>query len=643
MPASPLTPVPFADVVVGPGFWGQRLEVNRRATIPTIHRQLLETGRLDALNLDWREGRPHKPQLFWDSDVAKWLEAACYAQVTHPDADNAARLEDTVERFAKAQQPDGYLNSYLTAVEPDKRWQNLRDWHELYCAGHLIEAAVAHHQATGNQRLLQVACRYADYIGNVFGPGDGQKRGYPGHEEIELAFLKLFRATGNASYLAQSRFFIDERGRQPHYFDLESEARGETPGVMRYGGSYAYTQAHRPVREQDVVVGHAVRAMYLYSAMADLAGETGDESLLHACERLFDNLVAKRLYITGGIGSTATNEGFTRDYDLPNEEAYAETCAAIGLIFWTHRMLQLTGNGKYADLMERCLYNGAVSGVSMDGERFFYVNPLAAARQAALEVPGNTPEDMPERLQPDRKPFFGCACCPPNIARLIASLGGYVYSQSAEDAVVHLYVESECRLQVAAGQATIRQRGNYPWDGRVQIEVEPDQTREFGLRLRLPGWCRDFDLRVNGDAVTVEPELGYLRIVRTWSAGDEVELDLQMPVERAYSHPQVQANWGRVALTRGPLVYCLEGIDNCDPVDLLALPREAELSAAFEPDLLGGVTTISATGVRLASAGAAPLYGSAAPSSTPAALKAVPYCCWGNRAPGDMRVWLRET
>lgn len=411
------TPLPLQSVTLDDRFWRPRLEVNRTATLPFLYEQLERVGAIDALDLRPRPlrvpchpGSAVTPQMWWDSDIAKWIETAAYALATHPDAALEAQVDALVEKIAAAQQPDGYFNTFFTAIESQNRLTNERDWHELYNAGHLIEAAVAYTQATGKTAFLDVMERYIRFLMGVYGPHPGQKHGYPGHEEIELALVKLSRLTGKREYLEFARYFVDERGRQPYFFDEEARARGEEPSseLLSHGDAlpYEYMQAHKPMREQDKVVGHAVRAMYLYSAMADLAAELGDESLRQACERLWADLTSRRLYVTGGLGPSAHNEGMTTNYDLPNDTAYAETCAAVGLVFWAQRMLNLTGDGQYTDLMERALYNNVLSGVAQDGRRFFYDNPL--------ESHGDK----------HRWEWHSCPCCPPNVSRLLASLGG---------------------------------------------------------------------------------------------------------------------------------------------------------------------------------------------------------------------------
>ena len=625
-------PVSWRDVSVGGRFWEGRLRVNREATIPHEYRQCKETGRVDAFRLAWRPGTEPKPHFFWDSDLAKWIEAASYSLATHPDAQLDALLDEVVALVVSAQQADGYLNVYFTVVEPERRWTDTRDAHELYCAGHLIEAGVAHFQGTGKRTLLQAVCRYADHIATVFGRGAGQKPGYCGHEEIELALVRLYRATGEGRYLQLAQYFVDERGRSPHWFGVERGARGRdghAEGLMAHLREAArYNQSHAPVREQQEAVGHSVRAMYLYSAMADLAGETGDAGLLRASERLWGDVTGRHMYVTGGVGSSAANEGFTTDYDLPNPTAYAETCANVGLVLWAHRLLQLDCDGRYADVLERALYNGVISGVSADGRKFFYANPLGSEGGA------------------HRQDWFGCACCPPNVARLLAALGGYVYSTGRGEVAVHLYAEGSGRLEVDGHQVIVRQVTDYPWGDAVALTLGLTEPAWFGLRLRTPGWCRAAAVAVNGEGVDVAAATvaGYVRVEREWRDGDRVDLALPMPVERVHAHPEVRADAGCVALQRGPLVYCLEGVDHPGTrLEQVVVPAGGVWTAAFDPALVGGVVALEGEGLEVDAAGwGQALYRTEGPGRRAVRLRAVPYCVWDNRAAGAMRVWVRE-
>lgn len=634
--------VPLSHVTIEGGFWGARQEVNRTVSLPVEYQRCEETGRFAVFDLDWKPGDWYHPHHFYDSDVAKWIEASAYALASHPDPDLEAKVDAIIERIASAQQPDGYLNTYYTIMAPDQRWSNLRDMHELYCAGHLIEAAVAYAEATGKTMLLDTMRRYADYIDSVFGPNEGQLRGYPGHEEIELALVKLYRATGEQRYLDLARFFIDERGRQPHYFDIEARRRGEEPGQAHYGHDHRYNQSHQPVRRQSTAEGHAVRAMYLYSGMADVAYETGDDELAAACRRLWDNMTGRRMYVTGGIGSSARGERFTVDYDLPNDIAYAETCAAIGVVLFAQRMFLLDGDARYIDVLERALYNGVLSGVSLAGDTFFYANPLSVDPAQYAARPDLFRGGV---VAPRRQAWFDCSCCPMNEARLLASLGAYIYATEGDALYVNLYAPGRAQAHLPSGSVTLLQETEYPWDGRVRLTWECRGPMLVRLALRIPGWCRHADVTLNGQAWN-GPRLlnkGYLEIERTWSPGDVVSLELTMPVERVYSRPEVRANAGRVALQRGPLVYALESCDNGPNLDALMLPRDAALEAHREPDLLGGVVIVAADGLRAAAEGGPNELYPRRPTRTRAArLTAVPYYAWANRAPGEMLVWMRE-
>ena len=617
-------PVRFEQVEIQDTFWAPRLRANREQGLEAVYQQLVATGRLAAYNLDWTpgSGRP-QPHVFWDSDVAKWLEGACYSLINQPDEGLSEKVEGAINRILSAQGEDGYLNPHFTVVEPGRRWTNLRDQHELYCAGHLIEAALAHHRATGDPRFLNAMEGYAGLIGRVFGRATGQKRGYPGHEELELALVKLYRHTGKKKYLDLAAYFIEERGQEPHYFDLEARQRGDDPAAY-WAQTHAYTQAHRPVRQQDAVVGHAVRAMYLYSAMADLAMETGDASLLETLQGLWEDLTHHKLYLTGGIGPSRQNEGFTGAYDLPNE-AYAETCAAIGLVFWAHRMLQLDLDSRYADVMERALFNGLLSGVSLAGDRFFYENPLASEGDH------------------HRQPFFACSCCPPNINRLLPTVGEYLYSVGLDEIDVHLYAQSRARLELDGVPLAIIQETDYPWDGIVCLSLEMETPLSFTLRLRWPGWCREGQIYLNGQSVCTDEKMarGYVALSREWQPGDRLRLQWVMPAGLVFAHPHIRADRGKAALMRGPLVYCLEGVDQSVPLERIFIPGQAVFDSEFHPDVLGGVVVVTGNGLVVdAEAWGQALYRPQPPDFMRIALRAVPYFAWDNRQAGAMRVWL---
>jgi uncharacterized protein len=624
-----LAPIPFTDVTFDDAFWAPRIEANRTVTIPHYYRQCEATGRISAFDLNFKRSLPAPVvQIFQDSDIAKWIEAAAYSLATHPDSALEAQLDGVIDKIVRAQQPDGYLNTHFTVSQPEMRFRNLRDWHELYCAGHLIEGAVAYFQATGKRKLLEAMCRYVDLIAATFGPQPGQKRGYCGHPEIELALVKLYHATDEPRYLELASYFVDERGRQPNYFDQEARERGEDPADFPFK-TYEYCQAHVPLRQQDKVVGHAVRAMYLLSAVADLSHERNDPSLWKTCLRLWNNLVTKRMYLTGGIGPASQNEGFTQDYDLPDETAYAETCATIGMIQWNHRLLQISGEGKFADQIERGLYNGLLSSVALEGGRFFYENPLASAGHH------------------HRQGWFDCPCCPPNIARTLASLGQFFYSGGPKGVWVHLFAQSNAKVRVGDAEVHLRQETRYPWEGAVRITLSLERPSAFTLHVRVPGWCEGWQVSVNG--VLVHPTLqnGYLLLERDWQSGDVVEYAMDLPVQVMWAHPAVRDLRGRVALQRGPLVYCVEGVDH-PGLSLAAIqltPKRAGsngFAVEYRDDLLGGVVVLRGQ-ARLAShkGWERRLYRNRAPVMKPIEIVAVPYYAWDNRDAGEMRVWLQ--
>jgi DUF1680 family protein len=614
------------DVKIEAGFWGERQQTVRTSTLRAIYHQMKSTGRLDAWKLDWQPGQP-KPHIFWDSDAGKWIEAVGFSLMTKADAELEQQVDEVVDLIEKAQQSDGYLNIFFTAVEPQNKWRNLRDWHELYDAGHLIEGAVAYYQATGKRKLLDVLIRYTDHIDTMFGPGNGKRRGYCGHPEIELALVKLYRETGEERYLNLSKYFIDERGQEPHFFDIEAQERGDDPSKF-WAKTYRYCQAHAPVREQITATGHSVRASYLYAGMADIAAETGDSTLLSVSRSIWDDLTQHQMYVTGGLGPAHTNEGFTFAYDLPNETAYAETCASIALVFWAQRMFLIDPDSRYLDVMERALYNGVLSGVSFEGSHFFYANPLAS-------YPNVNPYDRFSGITTERhyrrSEWFDCSCCPPNLARLVGSIGGYFYSTSADTLYVHLYNQNSAHVKL---------------DGSALQMEQLDQPTKFALALRIPDWCRDFQVSVNSTPATESLANGYIRLNRVWANGDEVSLSLAMPVERVAAHPLIRQDAGCIALQRGPVVYCLEEADNGPQLANIVLPRAAHLKSDFDPALFNGVGIITGDAFRLEPVdwpdGLYQPQSAMKYVNTPMTFKAIPYCFWANREPGEMRVWVRE-
>jgi DUF1680 family protein len=627
----PLAPVPQARVRIDDAFWAPRLQTNRTVTIPLIYQRCVEAGRLAVLRSPGESpsGQTALMSGAWESEISKWLEAASYVLGSHPDAALSRRVDEVIELIRSAQQPDGYVNISGATLQADQHWTDLDNRHELYCASHLLEAAVAHFQSTGKRTLLDVACRFADHIGSVFGPKG--KRGYPKRPGIELALTRLHAATGESRYLALAQHFIEERGRSEKSPRLQSEAptaRGDMPaqecGLL-----------NSPVREQKQAAGHAARALSFYAALTEVGRETGDDTLMAVALRLWDSVYTKQTYVTGGIGSSRSTQGFTCDYDLPNESAWAETCASIASVFWNHRLLHWNCEARFADELERALFNGVLAAVSLDGRRFFHANPLALRPERVL------PEDPLVKVQ--RANWFTCACCPPNLARLLASLGQYIYSESEAEIAIHLFVQSRVQLNVKGQMLVLRQETEYPWEGNVRLTFESlAAPAEFTVRVRLPGWCREPQVDINGVAAAGLVRNGYAVLRREWKAGDFVQLTLPMPVERVRSHPLVVENRGCVALRRGPLVYCLESVDN-GPLDQLALPPKNFVEARFEPGLFGGSKIIYGHAVAITEdTWNGPLYRQENERWREAPLRAIPYYCWANRTPGEMRVWIRE-
>jgi DUF1680 family protein len=645
----PVRPVPFTAVHLADRFWSPRIETNRTVTIPFAFKQCEDNQRMFNFERAAAVLRGEKitdtspPGFpFDDTDPYKIIEGAAYSLAVQPDPQLDAYLDGLIAKIAAAQEPDGYLYTTRTynpqsphAWAGKERWVLERELsHELYNLGHLYEAAAAHYQATGKRNLLTIALKTADLLDRTFGPADatnGKQAIWPGHQITEMGLIKLYRITGQTKYLNLAKFLLDVRGPDGHK-----------------GAGSPYNQSHLPVTQQRTAVGHAVRATYMYAGMADVAAITNDTSYLTAIDAIWQNVASAHLYITGGIGSTRHGEAFGPDHDLPNMSAYNETCAAIGNVYWNHRLFLLHADAKYIDVLERSLYNGLISGVSLDGTSFFYPNPLES------------------RGQHQRSPWFGCACCPSNICRFIASVPGYVYAlkpatpTAPAQLFVNLYAAGTAEVPLdSSSSLSITQTTNYPWDGAIKLTISTPTAAEVALKLRIPGWAQNQPvpsdlyrftdarspaptLKLNGQSVPIEPINGYVTLTRRWQQGDTVELDLPMPVRRVAAHEKVQANTGRIALQRGPLVYCLEWPDhtadhNGGKVRNLLLPDEAPITPTPRPDLLGGLVALQST----ATAYSADAAGNV--TTQPVPVLAIPYYAWAHRGPGEMTVWLPNT
>ena len=640
-PGSRLRELPLTAVQIQDAFWSPRLAVNRTSTLDHVHKQLELTGCIRNFDIAAGEAQGNFGGPWWaDSDVYKWIEGASYILALHPNAQLESRVDELIAKIAAAQQKDGYLDTYVLLKIPDLKWKSLAFNHEMFCAGSLFEAAVAHNQATGKRSLLEVALRLADHLDSTFGPG--KQAGIPGHEEVELALVRLYRLTGEKRYLRLAQYFVDSRGQKPSIFERQYEQLPETPvdllgHPMSIKDFYrrfflvnpahfdtSYSQDQVPAREQRAAVGHAVRAMYFYSAMADLVYETGDQGLWEALESVHNSVTNHRMYVTGGIGPSERNEGFTADYDLPNADAYQETCASAGMVFWNYRMLKLTGDARYADIMELSLYNALAAGVSLTGDTFCYVTPLAS------------------RGDFKRDPWFGVPCCPTTIARFLPALGRYIYSESPDGLWVNLFIAGQVSTILAGKKVTLEQSDNYPWDGKIKFKVGVEAPQDFAVHIRIPGWATGAEFVVNAEKISPPVANGYARIRRSWSNGDTIEMVLPMDIQRLEANPQVLYDHGKVALRRGPLLYCLEQADQEAPVDQIILPLEARLESQYRPELLGGLVVIRGQGIsRPLDDWKDVLYRSLRSANTrPVTVTAVPYCIWGNRGLGKMAVWL---
>ena len=621
-PDAPIEEVPFTQVHLNDAFWAPRIETNRTVSIPSAFKECEKNGRFDnfAIAGGLMKGEHRGDFSFDDTDPYKIIEGASYSLAVKYDEALDAYLDSVITLIAAAQEPDGYLTTCVTnRCERLSGWWGKSRWekinsHELYNSGHLYEAAVAHYRATGKRNLLDVAIRNADLVCRVFGPDEGQKHVPSGHPIVEMALAKLYKVTGNERYLRTARYFVEETGRGTDGHRLSE-----------------YSQDHKPILQQDEIVGHAVRAGYLYSGVADVAALTGDTAYFHALCRIWENMAGRKLYITGGIGSRAQGEGFGPDYELNNHTAYCETCASIANVYWNHRMFLATGEAKYADVLERALYNGVLSGVSLDGEKFFYDNPLESMGQH------------------ERQRWFGCACCPGNITRFMASVPNYMYAIQGDDIYVNLYIQSHARLRTATNQVEVEQTTGYPWEGKVTFRFNVAHEGRLALRLRIPGWSQDapvpsdlysftgkgrkYALTVNGEKADALLSDGYATLVRTWKPGDVVELELPMDVRRIRANDRVEDDRGKLAISRGPIVYCLEGKDQADStVFNKFIPEGTAMEAAFDAGLLNGVMVLTGTAREVEKDG----------SVKEVPFKAIPYSTWNNRGADQMAVWIPE-
>ena len=617
-----LEPVNFAQVNITDKFWKPKIDkVATKTLAACIYQTETATARIRNFEKVARgKGEAHEGIFYDDSDVFKALEAMAYSLKTHPNQEMEKKCDEWIEKIAAAQLPDGYLNTWYTLKGLDQRWTDM-SMHEDYNAGHMIEAAVAYFDVTGKRKFLEVVIKWADYFDSIFGPG--KKDWVTGHEELELALVKLYKATNNERYLKLAHWLLEERGHKL--------AKGYTWTDWK---DTAYAQDIVPVREQKEITGHAVRAMYLYTGAADVAALTKDEGYLNAMRRVWEDVVYRNMYLTGGIGSAGSNEGFTTDYDLPNEQAYCETCASVGMVFWNQRMNSLTGNAEYIDVLERSLYNGALDGLSLSGDRFFYGNPLASTGRNA------------------RREWFGTACCPANIARLVASVGNYVYAKAANDIWVNLFVGSNTVIPLEKGNVSIAMETNYPWNGKVRIAVDPVKKAKFALHIRIPGWVKQSSLAgglykmegeasvinflVNGKTVAYKEDAsGYAIIDRVWSKADVISFEYAMPVEKITSRTELKQNNNRIALQRGPLVYCVEGADNNGKAWNIIFPGATTVDTIQFQVLDEPVTALDAT-VPVITVGA----DGASLQTNRTKIRAIPYYTWCNRGSNQMQVWM---
>ncbi len=587
--------------------------------------------------------------VFQDSDVTKWLESAAYILAKNPDPALEKTIDDIVDLLAKVQDDNGYLNTYFTIKEPENRWKDLCECHELYCAGHLFEAAVAYYQATGKDKLLNISCKFADHIADTFGPEEGQIQGYPGHPEIELALMRLYEVTGNQRYSDLTDFFIEQRGKEqdPHFYDQEQAKRDGGFHYNDHGPSWmikdkTYSQAHKHLSEQKEAIGHAVRFVYLLAGVAHLARLSKDQEKFNWCKDLWRNVIDKQMYITGAIGSQSRGEAFTTDYDLPNDTAYTETCASVGLLMFANRMLQIESDGEYGDIMERALYNTILAGMALDGKHFFYVNPLEVTPNV---IHANHKYD---HVKPVRQAWFGCSCCPTNVARTLASLGQYIFTIKDDVALVNLFISNQAKLELNQQPITLSIDANIPQSDKVSISVTDANQVNGSIAVRMPSWCANMSATLNGKAIDVKAnsKQGYLYIANTWNSGDKIEVTLPMEAFFIQANPLLSVNFGKVAVQRGPFVYCIEQADNGEALHTIKVDAKSGLKEVEGEGLFAGSVLLKASGskVVIQDAPKQALYHQYpyTPQEQTCDVTLIPYYAWANRGEGEMRVWINE-
>lgn len=641
------TPVSIKESNITGKFWSSYMNLIRTSAIPyqwealndripdappsySMYNFRVATGKIPGT---------HRGSVFQDSDIAKWIEAVAYTLMWHPDKNLEKLADSAINEIIAIQQPDGYLNTYYILNGLEKRFTNLRDNHELYCLGHFLEGAVAYYDATGKDKLLNAVIKYADLVDRTFGPEEYKLHGYPGHEEIELALVKLYQITKNKRHLRLAKYFIDQRGQQPLYFTEEQKKNRTKSPWEDEEFSERYYQTHAPVRQQHMAAGHAVRAVYLYTGMAEVARETDDPTLAVACQRLWNDITQRQMYITGGIGAASYGESFTFDYDLPNDTIYSETCASIGLVFFARSMQRFRPQGEYADVIEKALYNGILSGIANDGKSFFYVNPLEVDPESAEK------DHLKKHIKIRRQKWFGCACCPTNLVRLFSSLNGYLYAKRDNALFIHQYAESSMATVLDNGNISLEVKTNYPWEENISITVKEAPSTEATIALRIPGWCKEHSLVVDGEVIRTSAKDGYVYISKVFSQDSSIQLTLKMPVTLMQSNPHVRENMGNLSVMRGPVVYCLEEADNGENLNQISIGPNTSFNFRYDQNFFGGAVVIKSEGKRIETRNwdSRLLYRPMKEhtyKSVP--LTWIPYYLWANRSAGEMTVWVNS-